>query len=176
MEINTVKELINKDEIISVYHNNDNPYSHFTGYAQIADDEILIYHITPYGEYDGYVLIKAEDIFRIDCEGEYEECIKRLFQKANKKHEFFNVTDDTAMFFMLCDYAVKNDFAITLETCGASISGFIEKYTDSEIWVNVLNEYGKNDGKTVIQIDEVTALFVDTQYEMKLKTLQSIYL
>ncbi len=134
---------------------------------------MLIYHITPYGEYDGYALIKAEDIIRIDYGSEYEKCIEKLFQKTNKKHKHFAVNNDSALFFMLCDYAKENALIVTFETCGASISGFIEKYSDSEMWINVVSEYGKNDGKTVVQIDEILAVFVDTQYEMKLKVLNN---
>lgn len=174
METNTIKEFTNKDKVYSVYRNDTNPYSHFTGHTQIVDDEMLIYHVSPYGEYDGFVLIKTEDIIRIDCDSEYEECIEKLFQKSNKKHHRFAVDNDSALFFMLCDYAQKNVSIVTLETYGASISGFIEKYTDNEMWIDVVNEFGKKAGKTVIQIDEISAVFVDTQYEMKLKTLSNI--
>lgn len=174
MEANTIKEFINKDKVYSVYRNDNNPYCHFTGYTQIVDDEMLIYHISPYGEYDGFALIKTEDIIRLDCDSEYEECIEKLFQKANQKHHSFDVDNDSALFFMLCNYAQENICIVTLENYGASISGFIEKYTDNEIWIDVVNEYGKRDGKTVIRIDEISAVFVDTQYEMKLKTLSNI--
>lgn len=62
---------------VSLFCNRNDTEQHLTGFiGKVNDSEVLIYHITNCGYYDGYILKRIDDIFRIDYEGEYEKKFK----------------------------------------------------------------------------------------------------
>ena len=132
---------------------------------------MLIYHMTPQGLYDGYILIKTEDIFKIDRNGKYENKIKKLYEIAAQTHQVFHLEEDDALFFILAEFAQKNAYIVNLELMEDSVTGFIENYNDDAIWLTMIDEYGYKDGECILQIDEIMAVFVDTQDEQTLNVL-----
>lgn len=168
------RDHIDKDEMISLYHDKENTFSHLTGFVrEFNDEELLIYHVTPFGNYDGYILMRLKDIYRIDREGKYEKSIKKLYKLKKQCHLIINCNNDELLFSLL-DFSKINSFVVTFELNGNTISGFVISYDDTNVYVNAVDPYGNIDSETIINIDDVNMLLVDTEEEQKLKLLNGV--
>lgn len=157
-------------EVISVYCDRDNPQCHLTGFVQhYNDSELLLSHITPYGEYDGYVLLRIGDIFRVDSGGDYEKKIKALYHIKKQSHRDICFSSEEILFTLL-DFAAENDLAVTLNFENTSVSGFVGS-SGEKAEINVVDEYGRNQGISVVDVNEVVYFSVDTVDEQNMKLL-----
>lgn len=77
--MNKILELCLKEQkIASLYFDKEDNCAHLTGFVHgYNEEELLVAHITPRGEYDGYVLNKISNLYRID----YEQDLKLLKQR-----------------------------------------------------------------------------------------------
>ncbi len=159
--------------IISIYSDKDNTDLHLTGYVvSINDKEILISHITSYGEYDGFILQHLDNIYRVDYDGEYEKKIEKLYKL---KKQYSKVPDldiyGKSLFCNLIDFAKHNNKIITLEFQDNILSGFVCDNNIGIISIDIVNEFGKKEGKAVISINEILTVAVDTVDEQTLLIL-----
>ncbi len=139
------------------------------------DSEILISHISPRGCYDGFVLKRIEDICRIDYGGEYEKKIERLYHLKRQKHSLINLTDpEEEIFYSLLDFAKQSDYIISLELEETRISGFVNGYVDDIIYLDVVNDYGTENGISIIKATEVLTVAIDSDHEQDLKLLAQV--
>ncbi len=171
--LKSIEYCFNHKKISSFYCNKENTNLHLTGYiARYNDSEILISHINSHGNYDGFILKHIEDIYRIDYDGEYENRIERLYKLKNQSHNIINTfNSDEEILYSLLDYAKENDYIASLEFQDNFISGLINGYDNSMVYLSIINEYGTADGTTIIDIDEVISVAIDTDDEQDLRIL-----
>lgn len=159
------------NKIVSFYDDKDYTNAHYTGFiAAYNDSEILINHITPSGYYDGYILKRIEDIFRVDYDGNYEIKIEKLYNLRNQHHQQITFIQDEIL-YTLMDFAIQNKLIISLEFCNDTLSGFIIDYQDEVITLEIIDEFGKSHGISVVNLNEVDVFYVDTDDEQDLKLL-----
>lgn len=169
--INTIKKYYNENAVISIYNDSDDTTKHFTGYINSYNDcEILVSHITPRGEYDGYILLHIDDIFRIEANGKYEEKIEKLYSLKKQKHEKFTFDND-GIAYQLLDFASENNLIVRFEFHDDIRCGFIDKYDQSICTINPVNDFGKSDGTATIDINKAEIISVDTDFEQDLKLI-----
>ena len=171
--IKTLKECYENQKVASFYFNKEDNCAHLTGFLHCYNEnEILIAHITPRGEYDGFVLSKIDNLYRVDYSGDYEKKIQLLYKLKSQSHSTVTCDKDSILFSFL-EFANKNKYLISMELENASVTGFVEEYDDS-IRLKVINENGVENGGCVINIDEVITFSCDTDYEQDLKILNSV--
>lgn len=157
-------------KIGSFYFNKEDNCMHLTGFVHCYNDrEIIIEHITPRGEYDGFILNKMENLYRVDYEGDYEKKIHNLYKLKNQKHPIMPC-DVGSLIGSLLKFACERERVVTLELENDSITGIIDEYGDY-IKLQILNENGEKNGNSIIDIDEVVTFSCDTDYEQDLKIL-----
>jgi len=172
--LRSIKYCYDNKLIASFYCNQNDTNGHLTGYIEkYNESEILIAHISMHGYYDGFILKHIEDIYRIDYGGEYEQKIENLYvlKKQTSRHIDTFCEDDSEILYSLLDYAKENNVLVSLEFYDNFISGLINGYDDGIVYLSIINEYGVEKGVSIINVDEVDTVCVDTDDEQDLKIL-----
>lgn len=169
--INSIKFCRDKRKVASVYLDKEDTCHHLTGYITACnDDEVLIAHINTRGEYDGFVYEYASNVYRVDYDGEYEDKIGTLYKLKHQSHPQFE-PDEENILFSLLKFAENSKLLVSLEDEDNSVTGFLKSFSDTQIELETVNEYGKYSGVTVIDLEMVETISVDTDYEQDVKLL-----
>lgn len=172
--INSIKFCRDKRKVASVYLDKEDTCHHLTGYITACnDDEVLIAHINTRGEYDGFIYEYASNVYRVDYDGEYEDKIGTLYKLKHQSHPQFE-PDEENILFSLLKFAENSEFLVSLEDEENSVTGFLKSFSDTQIELETVNDYGKYSGVTVIDLEMVETISVDTDYEQDVKLLQII--
>lgn len=159
---------------VSFFCNRNYTTKHHTGYIEsYNENEIIIAHITPTGLYDGYIYEMIDNIFRIDYDSVYEKKIEKLYKLKKQKHDPIeeNAENNGAIFFDILDRAMKKDLIVSLKFEDYILSGFVTSYSDDTVTISLVDDNGVKDGTSCVNIDDVCALRLDTDYEQDLKLL-----
>lgn len=171
-----IKNLINcykGKKTTSVYCDSSDRQKHYTGYiAEMNDREILIAHISNNGHYDGYVVRRVEDIYRIDYDGEYEKRIELLYKGRGQSHSIvFTTEGHESLFFATLNVAQQDKLVTSLILDDDCRCGFIKGYDNDVVCLYALSDNGEEDGISVVRMAEISAIEIDTDYEQNLKLL-----
>lgn len=71
----------------------------------------------------------------------------------------------------MIDFAKDEKHLISAELNNDKITGFVIDYDDDYITLNIIDDYARSIGVTVINIDEIVTLSCDTDYEQDLKLM-----
>ena len=168
--LNIIEDCWKCKRVASFYFNKEDNCAHLTGFVLFYNaQEIVVAHITPRGEYDGYVYNKLEDLYRIEYHGNYEKKIERLYNLKKQTHKMLFYDGDNILSHLL-DLARVSGRLVSLELRNDTITGYIMEYGDY-VKVNLIDENGVADGECVINIDEVVTISIDTDYEQDLERL-----
>jgi len=168
---NSIKFCRDNRKVSSVYLDKEDTCHHLTGYITVCnDDEVLIAHVNTRGEYDGFVYEYADNIYRVDYDGEYENKIGILYKLKHQSHPQFE-TDEENILFSLLKFAENNGLLVSAEDEDNSVTGFLKSFSDTQIELETVNDYGKYSGITVIDLEMVETVSVDTDYEQDIKLL-----
>ena len=70
----TLKNICKKMNFVSIYSNFDDTEKFIYGKVLcVNEDEVLIYMLSPNGDYDGILVQQTADIFRVEYGGDYEK-------------------------------------------------------------------------------------------------------
>ena len=168
-----IEKCFDEKKVTSFYFNKEDNTKHLTGYIHAYnDDELLIAHISSRGLYDGFILNKTSELYCITYDGCYEEKIKKLYTLKSQKHPAIECGD--CILFSLLDFSKNNNHIVSLELSNDTIVGFIDKYDDNYIYLDMIDEYGHGLGKCIIDYDEVITFACDSDDEQDLKMLCSL--
>ncbi len=158
---------------VSVYSNRDDMDRFMVGYVLgVSDEELLLALISPAGKYDGYALIKLNQIYRVNELGEYEQKIERLYESEESKHAFFPVDESNLTGSLLAFSKLKGYISLIELLDGEdSVQGFYDDKSGNVISVFSVTDYGERDGKSFFNANEITRIFCDTADEQTVKRL-----
>lgn len=164
-----LKKSLDENLVVSVFSDREQPEKCAVGYvASISDDQVLINHITPTGLYDGYVIRKLEDIFRIDTDGQYEKKMNQLYTLKKQMHEEFIPckVKHGNLFKAALTASQKSElivnFCIDETEVQDSMIGFVKEVNDNEVVINQVTEYGVDDCHSVVLLDDIIKLNCDS--------------
>lgn len=165
------KEVFNKfknnSEIISIYQDIEYMDAVNTGLVYDVDEDYLIlYNLTKDGMYDGLILFRLEDIFRVDFDGKYEKLFKKGVSADLKLEYSFNTDNDFIMEFLRHSKDNHKVISICIEDFpNTAISCIVEEFDDDIVLLAVYNEYGEYDCKSYINASDICSIYLDTDYE-----------
>lgn len=161
--------------VASIYRNPDEPERHLTGFVERYNDtEVLVSHITPYGMYDGFILLLRDDIFRIDRNGKYENKISRLYKLRDQSHPVVNTfQEDRNLLDTMLDFAMKNSYVVSVSDGDGYDIGNLISYDDQYLTLDTYDSYGEYNGRVTVMIDNIVALSVDNEEAAAIKLLQN---
>ena len=103
-------------------------------------------------------------------DGEYENKIGTLYKLKHQSHPQFE-PDEENILFSLLKFAENSKLLVSLEDEENSVTGFLKSFSDTQIELETVNDYGKYSGVTVIDLEMVETISVDTDYEQDVKLL-----
>ena len=168
--INQFMQFFNSKNVVSVFCDRNNPDKHLTGFIErYSESELRIKHVSADGWYDGYILIHVDDVYRIDTDGQYEKKIQKLYSYKKQIHPELPASSNLRD--SLLDYCQTQKLVISLELVDCILSGLLLYYDNSIIQLKVIDDNGRFDGESVVDINEVISFAVDTSTEQNILIL-----
>lgn len=175
MDFNLLRYCSN--EMYEIYANLENSNKFTVGYI-IANDKnyIVCESIDPYGKKDGLVLFLCDNIIKVQKNTKYLNNIEKLYNKQGNKRDkiFFNTSE--SLLLQLLDYIDKNKKLCTIELCDSNINdvvGFLNKIdlNGATIELNNINDDGEKDGISIVNLNMISSITVDSLDDKKLYDL-----
>lgn len=167
-----LKSALQEQKIVSIYRDPEDSGKCFTGFVgAIDEDEVLIYHLTPSGMYDGYILVNRDDIFQVDYDGRYEKKIEFLSKVKKQSHEEIEIAEEGILHSLL-SFAQEKGFMTYIGFEDSSLTGLIRNFDDKEICLDVFTNYGESDGISAVSVDAIEEISVDSVEEQDILLLK----
>ncbi len=169
--------------LVSIYTNQWKPDYFSTGFVNaISDQEVVLNHVTPDGLYDGYIVRKLGDLFRVDIGGLYEQRLYLLYTLQKQSHLKLikkRKTGDANLFREVLLSARKQNYVVSLcideaETQNG-ITGWISEVFDNEVVIAKISYEGDNDGFSIVPMNRISKINCNTTDERVIKILSNYY-
>ena len=160
-----LQDCIRTQKVASLYFDKENPFSHLTGrILQIRQNEVLIAHISMHGCYDGYILKRIDDLYRVDVDG--------LYSIKGQSHPPISIdASDRSLLQTLLNFAKQARLIVTFEFADECLSGFVESVRHETVDLRIVDEYGVICGLAQLLASEVSTVSVDTDDEQDIRLL-----
>ncbi len=169
-----LKEYWQTNTLIAIYTNKDKEETFAVGYInQLTKEEVIILHVGLHGEYDGYSACYIDDIFKIETNTKYLNKINILKDwEATDILPIINTSND--FFTSLITTAMKNSkiVAIGCYDLDTAIIGFLKSTLDNIIIISQIDEYGEQDGDTIICKDSINKIVID---DIECRDIEKLY-
>lgn len=161
-------------EMIECYTDSTDLEKFSAGYIALElENELIMQHLQPNGDYDGYIVICKNDIIKIAKGTRYIQKLELL--KDIRKVVFEHISKSSENGFeCLLNYALKNKRVISvqlLDSGASDIVGYVALIENGKCLVNSLDEYGEADGVCEFFIDDISFLSCDGDEERALDML-----
>ena len=174
--INTLQMIKNMDLLALIYSDPENTDSFSAGYIScIFSDDIIINHITSYGRYDGFVVKRIEDIYRIETKSKYCTKLSKLAKQYNNLYDSISIHNDSGILSLLW-FALKKEKYVSIGLCDNDLvdfSGKVISVDSKTVKVQSYDEYGDSDGENVFSIEDITFVSCDGEDENMLMILSN---
>ncbi len=162
-----------KHTAVSVYSDREEADRFSVGYVLgVSDEELLLALISPAGRYDGYSLLKLNQIYRVNECGLYEQKIVGLYEKEQIKHALFPIDESNLMGSILA-FSKQKGYIVRLELLDGedSVQGFYDDKSGNVISVYSVTDFGERDGKAHLYTDDISWIVCDGEEEQTVKRL-----
>lgn len=169
-----LKYSLEKGVLIAVYTNSDETDKFKVGRViALTEEDVILFEYAPNGRYDGYLLVKTDDIYRTECGGDYLGKIQRLRSRWNDIPEAADIKGEDLIFSLL-GFARENRLAVTIQLYDSGlydIKGFVAEAGAESALIEQLNGNGGRDGCTAVAYRSITCISCDSEDEQALKYL-----
>ena len=176
--LNCLNELLKKEENASIYFNSNSTDNFAFGkILSIDETNVEMYLISPDGDFDGIIVKPIDDIVRIEVGGQYSEKMAMLmksFSHNPKKYALKKSDQNSNLFTSLLNFASENDLITSIELLNSGyddVVGFVKSVGDQVCKIEQIDEYGFEDGSSLIRIDDITQLCCESQDERRIARL-----
>lgn len=160
------------NELVALYSSEYDCDKFSVGYIyELKDDKILILNVGVHGEFDGYMVMYVDDIFRIETKSRYINKVSKLQSfKMPEKFEV-NLTDDLFMDLVKISKEYKRIVAVAYGEEFEEIRGFVTEIGNAITFLQV-NEYGEEDGETSIALEMISKIVFD---DVECRDVEKLY-
>lgn len=143
-------------KMIAIYVNTDERENFAVGYVvNVVNDQLLFLNVGLHGEFDGYTAAYIDDIYRVENDSRYIKKMQQLcsFDLSN----ILKIEKEQSAIMSLINTAFKDNGVIKLSVVEKDnvITGYIVEKNDKFINVLQLDEYGTDDGNSIIEYDDI---------------------
>lgn len=147
---------------VSIYSDSENDTKFNVGYiVALNPEQLLLRNISPGGEYDGYMWLRVENVFRCSVDGKYEEKILQLGRRRNREGLNLEVRQKNILRDLLT-YSMKEKRLLEFVFLGGYITGYILEFSEEAFEIQEVNEYGKIDGVSCVTMRIVDEIHLDS--------------
>lgn len=167
------KNFMKNKDLVCVYSDTNDSESFSAGYiVGVSEEDIILYHLTPNGKYDGYILLPIENIFLTEFNTKYTKKLESIYKNIlNNDIMYF---DSETLKLSLLKYAYENDFVCEIQLINSGLNdvvGKIFEFDEMLVKVEKYTEYGENDGEAIFDINNITRLSCDSEESQTLKKI-----
>lgn len=153
-----LKKLINK-EPVAIYNDTNDRDDSYVGFVKaVTKEEVLLYAIDVAGLSNGFMVMKIDDIFRVEEDTNYIKKIHKLYTLQDQKHEELICEKDT-LTESLFHFAKTNNRVVNIdlfeEVRFFDACGLVEQTGDS-VTINQYDIFGKRDGKNHVSTEDIS--------------------
>jgi hypothetical protein len=174
--MNQLKKLVQTEELIEFYLNvNDLSKFGVGKVLKVSDEWVVLATISPSGMYDGFGLIKFEDILRLNLNTKHLSKISKLYTAKKQNHIYYDVKDENLLLGFL-EFAQKNNFIVSIQFLDNEYFdgvGYIKKMEKDLLVISNISKYGEFDGESHFKLQDITRISCDDEEEHCLKILSS---
>lgn len=162
-------EVMERKQLVAVYTDASDWNSFNLGYVKfVQDDFFCLKAITPFGEDDGYMFHKVEDVQKIDVQTPYAQSIEVLMQNRGAVFEEVDIraTEELDALEAILSVAQDNNLVVRLwsENDGETpVVGYVSDYTEETITIAALTDEGAPAGLETVGYDDVGAVEVNSR-------------
>lgn len=168
-----LKKICIKEKLVSIYSDYEETEKFFYGKILcVNEDEVLIYLISPSGKFDGILVKKTSSIFRIEYGGDYESKMELLLDCDLPDFDY--PVDESDIGLSMLKNALETKEMISIELLDSGIYdliGIVEAIDKTTCRIKQYNEYGFEDGYSIINPDDITQISYASQDEQRIKRL-----
>ncbi len=141
----------------------------------ISEHHVVIESVSTRDECDGWILRELDDLCRIDHNGRYEEKLLSFYRARGEQHprDFLPSVDlNSDLKVEMFAAAQNHDYAVRIHTgSDDDIEGFIREVGTATVSIDRLNEYGQDDGDSVLDMEGIEGIYVNADELQDLKML-----
>lgn len=169
-----IREAYNRQEIVGIYDDREDMTMFWVGYiAAYSDDYVICGHITPNGLYDGFLLIDANRIFRIESHSMEIMRTALLYKLKGQEHpEYVSTSENLAL--SLLKYAMERRYIVTIEQMDQAdndVQGYVEGLDERSVRIKTYTKYGALDGEALLSMEDISFLSCDSDDDADLRLL-----
>jgi len=155
-------------DVVSIY-TSDNWDSYSVGYVKNIDEtHVCLESITGLGETIGYEFRSVDEIAKVEISGKYEEKIAILNKHQGKIIKPIsltlsqnNILNDAIAFA----HKTQNIITIWASNSSESLTGYVKSIDKEAVTIHVVDEYGSDDGVSIIPKEDIESLDFGTKEE-----------
>ncbi len=172
--INKLYDFCTTKEKISVYTNVNEADKFIYGtILSVDENRIAINMINPNGDDDGIKAFAVNNIFRVENGGLYHKKMEKLLSLDNPPNYNINFIENDIMKSILL-FAQSTKHIVSVELCDSGyfdVVGFVSSIDKTDCEVQLIDEYGVNDGNAFISLLDITAVQLCSDDEKRIEKL-----
>lgn len=158
----------------SVYTNSENTERFQYGrILAVNDARYAMVLVSPDGDYDGIISGFTREIFRVSIEDQYHEKMQKMMA-LSKTSFFLPLIDSNRIDRSLLLAAQKHGKIVSLELKDSGIgdvTGFVEDVSGTVCRIHEIDEYGRDDGHSYVELESISHISLDTDDEQRILRL-----
>ncbi|MEG0663785.1 MAG: hypothetical protein RR483_01650 [Clostridia bacterium] len=166
-----LEQLINTDTIVELYTNDDETTMFAAGFIKgLSEENILIYEINQDGEYDGYIVFKLENIYRISYDTLYTI---ELYEKIKQNGVFHKDVEiiSSNQFVNIVNFSKKENKIMSITLFNSEyddVIGIMNNMDDYCVEINMIDIKGNKDGQSIVCFKDISRIVCDSEDEQLL--------
>lgn len=163
-----------KRKLVSIYRSEDTE-RFMTGYILACSDEfLLLSEIDCYGNYDGFMVLKRDALYRCEIESTHAKRAQKLYSLRGQQHPTIKVQDEEEIISSIFRFAQETQKVVSIElreSDNYDVTGIVTALDDNAVFIHQLTDDGSPDGDSVVLLEDVTEVCCDSQDEQAVKIL-----
>lgn len=168
------KKVCNENKFVSIYSNCADTEKFIYGkILYVNEEEVLIYMVSPNGDFDGLLVMPITRVFRLEYGGDYEAKMKLLMSQYELPVFDYSV-DNLHIGSSILKIALETGQIVSIELLDSDIDdvvGIVESVDRNLCKIKQINDYGREDGYSIINLDDITQISYNSEDERRRKVL-----
>lgn len=172
--LKVINEFYLSQKYCSIYTNNSSTTSFIFGKILCFDETFFVIEaVSPNGIFDGIIVKEIDSLVYIEHDSQYSKKMLDLMRIHNYKAPQYNITDSCILSSAI-GIALENKHIVSIELLNSglyNITGFIDGLSEEICKINQIDQYGNEDGHSIIQLSSITQLCFLSEDELCIELL-----